>query len=270
MKALNGKHVLYVGETNDFLSELEKELAKRGVRISRDKCEKVTQKFIEDKSVDLIVLNWLDDDSVCPNILDILKGKELMPMVPVFSLIEDTAEAIQTSLAKGSADYLTATESIPETIRKIEAIFSENDVFSSSTSIDITPEEAKITSAGVRVYVIEDDPLLRNLLSIRLEKSNFPTAFNSDGREVIPSLKQFKPDVVILDLMLPGCSGFDVMKEIRADEELKDLPIVVFSNRDGASDREMARSLGAVSFYVKAMTDLSELIESIQQLKKKK
>jgi len=64
--------------------------------------------------------------------------------------------------------------------------------------------------------------------------------------------------------MLPGKSGFDILAELKDDEVLKNIPVIVFSNRDGQEDRARAKELGAVDFYVKAMTDLSELIEKIE------
>jgi len=68
--------------------------------------------------------------------------------------------------------------------------------------------------------------------------------------------------------MLPGRSGFEVLTEIKNDKKLSDVPVVVFSNRDGQEDRQKASELGAKGFYVKAMTDLSELIETIESLTK--
>jgi len=153
-------------------------------------------------------------------------------------------------------------------LSKIKATFGEEDLFSSSTVIDITPTKAHVTTTGIRVFVIEDDPLLRNLLSMKLERSNFPSEFSTDGANVLPQMYQFNPDVIILDLMLPGRSGFEVLTEIKNDKKLSDVPVVVFSNRDGQEDRQKASELGAKGFYVKAMTDLSELIETIESLTK--
>jgi DNA-binding response OmpR family regulator len=66
--------------------------------------------------------------------------------------------------------------------------------------------------------------------------------------------------------MLPGKDGFEVFAELKADQQTRDVPIIVFSNRDGLNDRKQAQELGAAAFYVKAMTDLSELVAKIESL----
>jgi DNA-binding response OmpR family regulator len=85
---------------------------------------------------------------------------------------------------------------------------------------------------------------------------------------VLPAMRQFNPDVIVLDLMLPGRSGFEVLAEVKADDKLQQVPVIIFSNKDTAEDKQKAQDLGARGFYVKAMTDLSELIELIESLVK--
>jgi DNA-binding response OmpR family regulator len=66
--------------------------------------------------------------------------------------------------------------------------------------------------------------------------------------------------------MLPGKEGFELLEELKKSEQTKNVPVIVFSNRDGVNDRKIAEELGATGFYVKAMTDLSELVEKIEAL----
>lgn len=264
MTVLTNKHILVVGDENSQIQNLEQILKGHGMVIHTAACDSVTTELVEEKSIDLILLNHLHEGEVCRQMLNSLRSADLTKVVPVFVLVEDTDEKIQEAFTHGAADYITPDEDIGSVVQKMKTIFGQGDNYSDISTIDITPTEASVTATGIRVYIVEDDPLLRNLLSIKLEKSSFPFEFSSDGKDAIPAMRQFKPDIIILDLMLPGKSGFDVLAEVKADEQLKDVPVIVFSNRDGQDDRHKATDLGAVGFYVKAMTDLSELIETIE------
>jgi DNA-binding response OmpR family regulator len=270
MELLSNRRILFVGDLSTQLIMLKNELQSKGAEVSECICSDVNAGLIKDNKINIIILNHLESQEICSNILNVLKGEDLATLVPVFSIVIDSTDEIQKVLSEGSADYITTNESTESILQKIHAVFSEESVFSSGTDIDISPVETKIISKGIKVFVIEDDPLLRNLLSIRMEKSSFPCEFSSDGKNVIPAMRHFMPDVIILDLMLPGRSGFDVLKEIKNEKDLKDKAVIVFSNKDGAGDRTTAKELGADGFYVKAMTDLSELVETIQTLSNKK
>ncbi len=261
---LSSKNILIVGEENSQIHNLEHLLELHGMHIDRLPCDLVSPAKIEELKTDLVFLNYLSGGETCRNMLNSLRIAILSKTIPVFILIEDTSEKIHEALSLGAADYVTSNEDVQSIVQKMKTIFGQGDDFTGSSVIDITPIEASISSTGIRVYVVEDDPLLRNLLSIRLGKSSFPFEFSSDGKNALPAMRQFKPDIVILDLMLPGKSGFEVLEEIMGDDILKTVPVLVFSNKDGQEDRQKAKELGAVGFYVKAMTDLSELIEMIE------
>lgn len=123
--------------------------------------------------------------------------------MPILVQVDDTTESIQTALSSGATNYTTPDEPAASVIQKMRAIFDQGDTFAGSSDIDITPTETTVTKTGIRVYVVEDDPLLRNLLSVRMEKSSFPYEFSVDGSGALEAMHQFKPDIIILDLMLP-------------------------------------------------------------------
>lgn len=261
---LTSKNILVVGEETSQIINLEDVLRAHGMNIHSFTCDSVSPNLIEDLKIDLILLNLLHSNQLCRDMLSTISAADINRTLPIFILIEDTNEKIQEALSLGAADYITSDEDAQSIVQKIKAIFGQGDNFSGTSVIDITPIQASISSTGIKVFIVEDDPLLRNLLSLRLDKSSFPYEFSTDGKNTLPAIKQFKPDIVILDLMLPGKSGFEVLAEIKDDDSLKNIPVVVFSNRDGQDDRRKAEELGAVGFYVKAMTDLSELIEMIE------
>lgn len=136
--------------------------------------------------------------------------------------------------------------------------------------IDISEPEVVIPKTesvdNMRVLLVEDDPLLRNLLSMKLQKSEISHTFCNSGLEAMDMVKEYDPTVIILDLMLPGKNGLEVLKEIREDSKYKETPVVIFSNKDDDSDRATAHDLGVEHFLIKATTDLSELLSLIIKL----
>lgn len=264
MSILNGKNVLIVGGEYSLFALIKDELEGQSAKVSTVHYKDVTQKLLLDEQIDIILMDCISDIGASAEVLELLRTKNFNQAFPVFALIDDSSERIEDILSRGAADYLTKDEALHSILQKFTAMFGENGFVPSSSAIDITSHQPKITKKGIRVYVVEDDPLLRNLLSIRFDRSSFICEFSSDGQNVISAMKQFSPDIVLLDLMLPGKSGFDVLEEIRNHGNFKDMPVMVFSNRDGQSDRTKAKELGAVGFYVKALTDLSELVETIE------
>lgn len=268
MSVLNNKKLLVVGEEHEVIASLIDSLVAAGVQTKSATCEKVTEEFLKDLDFDFILINYLQQTDACKEALSVMSLPLVEKAIPVFALINDTPEVVQDTLSLGIADYFTIHDETDSVLSKIKAVFGQDDLFAGTTTIDISPAQASITTTGIRVFVVEDDPLLRNLLSLKMDKTQFPYEFSTDGNNAVAAMRQFKPDVVILDLMLPGKSGFDVLAEIKADKLLSAVPVIVFSNRDGQDDRQKATDLGAKRFYVKAMTDLSELIETIESLVK--
>jgi len=269
MSEVHNKNILFAGKKNTQVERLIDKLNSKGAKcFSVAYCE-ITLDYIKENNIDLVIYNHIVELGLCKNFENLLTNEHLSKILPIFFIVDDVASDVKSILDYGIADYITLNEDIGSIVQKIEAVFSEDKVFHGSSSIDISPIEADISSTGIKVFIVEDDPLLRNLLSLRLDKSGFPYEFSKDGKEVSLIIKQFKPDIIILDLMLPGISGFEVLEQIKSDDVICNIPVLVFSNKDEAGDREKAESLGAIGFFVKALTDLSELMESIEDLVKK-
>ncbi len=114
------------------------------------------------------------------------------------------------------------------------------------------------------ILVVEDDPVLKNLLGHTFA-GKYQTLYASDGEQALAFFEQYKPAVVLLDLMLPGMSGFDILQKIRArTDELKDTPVVIVSNLGQSSDKEKAQSLGANDYLVKAEVSIEEIVAKIE------
>jgi DNA-binding response OmpR family regulator len=116
------------------------------------------------------------------------------------------------------------------------------------------------------VLIIEDENFLSSLIKARLTKENFGVLQAFDGEEALMMLKTQKPNIIILDLILPKMSGFEVMEAISADPELSIIPVIVLSNLAQDADIEKLKKLGAREYFVKVRISTDDVIKRIKTL----
>ncbi|MBU2036673.1 response regulator [Patescibacteria group bacterium] len=114
------------------------------------------------------------------------------------------------------------------------------------------------------ILLIEDEPTLQKTLSSALTQEGYEIKSALDGEIGLRLAREIKPDLILLDLILPKLDGFEVLGELKKDGPLKDVPIIVLTNLESAPDIERALSLGATSYLVKANYDLKDVIEKIK------
>jgi two-component system phosphate regulon response regulator PhoB len=116
------------------------------------------------------------------------------------------------------------------------------------------------------VMIIEDDRFLSSLVRARLEKDGFKVQQAFDGEEAIAILKETKPDLVVLDLIMPRVTGFEVLEAISISPELNRTPIVILSNLAQDSDVQKAKSLGAVEYFVKVRVSIDDVVSKVMSI----
>lgn len=268
MSILSGKTILVIGEENPRVKELEEVLKAQHMNLHVLSCVEATIENVSRLSADLVLLNHLHEGDICSNFLSKLSQNTRTKQIPVFALVNDVERRIQDALMLGAADYITTSEPISSIVEKMMVMFGQPANSSGNNILDITNKRTigGPLKSNVRVYVVEDDPLLKNLLKDKLAHSGFPTEISTNGVDIIQKIRDFKPAVIVLDLMLPGKDGFEILAEVKQETDLKNIPVIVFSNRDSQEDRKRCQDLGASKFYVKALTDLPVLIEAISDL----
>lgn len=117
-----------------------------------------------------------------------------------------------------------------------------------------------------KILIVEDDNFLRDLLSKKLQSEVHSVLGAAESVETFNLLKNNKPDLIILDLLLPGIDGFEILKKIRQTEETKNIPVIVFSNLSEEKDIKKAKDLGVSDFMVKANFTLDELVEKVNKI----
>lgn len=121
-----------------------------------------------------------------------------------------------------------------------------------------------------KILIVEDDSFLRELIVKKLFNEGFEVVEGVDGEEGLKKAKE-EPgiDIVLLDLILPGIGGFDVLAKLKEDVKTATLPVVILSNLGQKEDIEKGLKLGAVDFMIKAHFTPSEIIEKVKGILKK-
>lgn len=122
----------------------------------------------------------------------------------------------------------------------------------------------------IKVLMVEDDKFISNLVLQSLSVKGCIPYSCLTGEEAIQLAEQFNPDVIILDLMLPGMSGEDVLQTLKRTQSVKDIPVIVFSNKSEASDISNVLQLGAAKYLVKASTEILTIVDLVLELTKVK
>jgi CheY-like chemotaxis protein len=117
-----------------------------------------------------------------------------------------------------------------------------------------------------KILLVEDDPFIRDITSIKLSEHGYSVDTAENGAEAIAKLKSDVPSAVLLDLDLPDIKGFEVLKEMKADEHLKNVPVIIFSNNDDSVTMKQAEDGGASGFFVKATTAFEDLYQKLETL----
>ena len=115
-----------------------------------------------------------------------------------------------------------------------------------------------------KILLIEDDPFLSVLLGNRLKKEGFAVAAVKSASEVNKAVSAARPDLMLLDIILPGKSGFELLGEMKADPQIAKIPVVIISNLGQESDVAKGRELGAADYIVKAKVSIDDLVGKIK------
>lgn len=114
------------------------------------------------------------------------------------------------------------------------------------------------------ILIIEDDKFLRELIARKLTNEDFEVSEAVDGEEGIKKIKEEKPDLVLLDLILPGIDGFEVLSQTKKEPTLVSIPVIILSNLGQKDDVEKGLKMGAVDYLIKAHFTPGEIIDKIK------
>ena len=174
---------------------------------------------------------------------------------------------IEKTTKLGAVDHLIKTKFDPaEVISKINN-FLTNGVANHSTAAVEKQIGEKREEGGIKVLLVEDDRFLRDICGKKLMKEGFNVYEAVDGEQALQFAESVKPDIILLDIILPALDGFQVLQKIRAnpDAKISQTPVIMLSNLGQDDDIKKAISLGANNYLVKAHFTTEEIIEKIRK-----
>ena len=118
---------------------------------------------------------------------------------------------------------------------------------------------------GKKVLLIEDEPNIIEAVSFILSRDGWEVKTHSNGHDAMEAVRLRVPDLIILDVMLPGKSGFDILNEIRGDSEFATTPVLMLTARGQMKDREMAERAGASQYMTKPFSN-ADVLAAVRDL----
>lgn len=209
---------------------------------------------------DLILLDIVMPIKNGYEVLEEMSVDKALRLIPVV-VISNSGQPVEIEriLALGVKDYIVKAQFDPsEVLAKVaKFIGGEGEAVTASSAA----ERNKI-----HILIIEDDTFLSSLSVSRLQKEGYSVTAALDGEQGWQSLQKNVPDLVVLDLIMPVRSGISVLKQMRSDPKLKDVPVIVLTN--GQGDPELAE-FGVEAFLIKANFTLHDVILKIEAILKK-
>ncbi|MDQ7814665.1 MAG: response regulator [Patescibacteria group bacterium] len=116
------------------------------------------------------------------------------------------------------------------------------------------------------VAIVEDEAVLSRVLEVKLKNAGFNTILAADGEEASKLIRDKRPDLVLLDLVMPKKDGFEVLREMRDSRATEDTPVMILSNHGSDEDRILGKKFGACSYLIKSTTKLNTVIDEVENI----
>lgn len=244
--------------------------------------------MVKEEKPDLVLLDIILPKLDGFGVLEKLKKDKIN--IPVI-IVSNSGQPVEVDRAMkmGAKDYLVKAEFNPaDVLEKVEKVLGapastsglggprkKNGNGKAASPSSRAPEADIIKSSGsakegAKILIVEDDKFLRDLIVQKLKREGFATSEAVDGEEGLKIAKDKRPDIILLDLILPGLDGFEVLRQIKSDNSTASIPVIVLSNLGQKEDMDRAIAGGAEAFMVKAHFTPGEIIAKIKFVLKKK
>ncbi|MCK5061116.1 response regulator [Candidatus Parcubacteria bacterium] len=125
-----------------------------------------------------------------------------------------------------------------------------------------------MSSKTIKILLIEDDPFLLSMYSTKFGLENFSVISADDGEKGWQMAEEVRPDIILLDILMPKMNGFEVLEKLKANKKTKNIPVILLTNLNQKDEIERGMTLGADDYLIKAHFMPSEVVEKIKKVLK--
>ncbi len=229
---------------------------------------------IKKEKPSLVIIDTNLPDMSAEEVLKKKFGDSTISDIPTIVITNsDDSSEIDKIFSLGVRDYIVKSKFQPETLVDMIRNQLSGDVHMSqkkpmAVSEAKKPVDASVTPplAGKKIMWVEDDAFLSEIIARKLATQGCTLYHAGSGEEALPLLEKTNPDIILLDIMLPGMDGFEILRRVKEMPSAKAIPVLLLSNLGQKSDVEKGEKLGAEQFLIKATVSLDEIIAEIKKV----
>ncbi len=264
-------------EDDIFLGDVLMEKLKAAgyeARLSRDGVSGL--RALREWKPDLLLLDIILPNKNGYEVLEEKLRDKMIAKIPVI-VISNSGQPVEINraLALGVKDYLVKAQFDPEEVLikvRLQLSGGETAPRSSLPAAQAQKGGEKNSGAaalqGRKIMWVEDDKFLSDIIARKLSAQGSVLIHASDGGTALKILENESPDIVLLDILLSGIDGYEILKRMKSAEKTKHIPVILLSNLGQKSDVEKGKALGAARFLIKATVTLDEIVEEIKAVLK--
>lgn len=195
------------------------------------------------------------------------KDRSILRIPAIILLDSGEPTEVNRALTLGVRDYLVKTPFDPEDmLAKVRVQLHRDETAEGPPPKKSTPTPAARVArlSGKKIMAVEDDEFLSDIIARKLSEEGCRLVHTRDGAVVLELFEKEKPDLILLDIILPGMDGFEILRQLRENVKTRDIPVILLTNLGQKSDIEKGMKLGAARFLVKATVTLDEIVDEIK------
>ena len=240
----------------------------------------VVQKALDGEEGLEKVHEWKPDLILLDIVMPKIDGYEVLEQlnkegnkIPII-IISNSGQPVEIEKTKklGAVGHLIKTEFSPlDVLNKVRDCLDNGGTLpraNNKQAILKAKEDSSARKLGIKVLLVEDDSFLREICSKKLTKEGYTVHEAVDGEEVLVGLDEIKPDIILLDIILPAIDGFQILNQIRnrKDKTIAKTPVIMLSNLGQEDDIKKAMDMGADDYLVKAHFTTEEIVEKMKKV----
>src|ERR1035437_1202214 len=257
-----GDIVLVIEHEALFGENLSNTLKDAGYECHLVKDERESIAKIKEYKPHIVIIDVSDSQIDGYKILESKKDDKAIAAIPTIAIstVPGTFDKKRIGDLGDSSEIVNVSINPVDVLKEVNAIIERNEKTAASSPHAILRDK--------RILWVEDDKFIGNILQKRFSGYQALVDLARNGDEAFIFLSKNVPNIIVLDLVLPGMSGFDILKKDRDTEVLAKVPVIIFSNLNQSADLERAKILGAQKFFVKAAVSLDQITKEVEELLK--